>query len=1071
MDHSTKKKIENISFDLYSLFGLPRNCTIPEIRKKFYEESRKHHPDVNTTLGKSNQEYYKKLTFAYSILSSEIQRNYYNSLFKQHGTGSEFEKNGTNSEFKKNDTGSKFEERASLFEKKSMDLHVSLGLAFTGGHKIVEIHGIFKDNNGWLRFEKRKAQITVSKGTRHGDMLYFEGMGGFSPDGRTSIDLEITIHIKEEPGFVLKNDVLYIEKTFQLRFALVGGMAFVTMPDDTLESICVSEVITPGMELRIPFKGMPVRRFNETVRGDLVIKYKNMNNKLNEFLESLSESQKEKFFEAFKNENILQSIENIKRKKYNDGSASENTINVLDKSRLQETNNNSTSVIPETIFSENTQSSLESSTLGLVHEIQETQKLNVSKSKKDHRRISKSTSNFIAFESQCDDDEYVDDIVEPYISRLERSFENTINRVSTIHDVSNVTKDLFLDNLKKFFDAYEPSIIVRNDIVFGLLTERSKNGIWIMNDNQVNYFNPLGRFFTKKRGEGFEVRNRITTYWCKNCRKSTNPTWPYGNALVEVKIKNLSIISALGTHHENCKEISFKHMIANEVFKKSTLLVKNPVMASSTSFSMGETYLRAIGKIFNYGLGELKSFFGEYEKRGHTLRMASYRSAPKLEEGKFPSVCKSVASMEDNKGNLKFHILGEPGDELIVLGTKIGLEIYNKALIRMADGTFFVSPTGYGQLYVVLAVLEELKNNEKRIEYLPVAFGIMKNRTEKLYKQFWDTLIKEMEALGIEHKEPQYFITDKEKAMINVIDKIYPGKHVHCYFHQCQNIVRNLQKIGLIKYLIRLRTGRDNLENLRKFYSLFRKIVSLPMLPNHLIKDQFYRLQEQLHFDCRQWMTTIEFACLRKWTHYLKEEWFDVSENELKKISKFEKSIRNTNGSEAANKKINNHPYAKKHGTCINTLVLCQMIEEDVRLKYFNLQRFRNSETFAFRKRNPKTVEREQKILELQESFRNSGFSNVNTYLEEISNVLMPLKFKETFEEITTIMEIPRELVSGNDEDLEEGTRSLIEEAFSISTEVLLNDIGRGRDLRISTYSGRNIRLNRRYYNSDFVNQ
>uniref|UniRef100_A0A0N5B5R3 FLYWCH-type domain-containing protein n=1 Tax=Strongyloides papillosus TaxID=174720 RepID=A0A0N5B5R3_STREA len=226
----------------------------------------------------------------------------------------------------------------------------------------------------------------------------------------------------------------------------------------------------------------------------------------------------------------------------------------------------------------------------------------------------------------------------PQNDENQQSLMNTSER-------ANIEKEKFMEKLKTFCSGYDQSIAVNDKFIVGLYTERTKNGLWLLTENQPNYINPLGRMFTKKRGSGYNVLSKTTTYWCRNCRKSKKPNWPYGDCLVELKIKNKQIQSISGTHHERCCETSFKQIMAEEFLNHSIALAKNPVIMPNVSFILGEQRLLSFASYFKFELEELKTYFGEYHSRARTLRSASSRNVRKNKDGKISNKKKLYDSL------------------------------------------------------------------------------------------------------------------------------------------------------------------------------------------------------------------------------------------------------------------------------------------------------------------------------------------------------------------------------------------------------------------------------------------
>ena len=63
----------NVEIDYYAALGLKKNASMADVKKKFYQLAKKHHPDAVGNCPK-NEEKFKKITAAYEVLGSSDKR-------------------------------------------------------------------------------------------------------------------------------------------------------------------------------------------------------------------------------------------------------------------------------------------------------------------------------------------------------------------------------------------------------------------------------------------------------------------------------------------------------------------------------------------------------------------------------------------------------------------------------------------------------------------------------------------------------------------------------------------------------------------------------------------------------------------------------------------------------------------------------------------------------------------------------------------------------------------------------------------------------------------------------------
>uniref|UniRef100_A0A0K0FSW8 Reverse transcriptase n=1 Tax=Strongyloides venezuelensis TaxID=75913 RepID=A0A0K0FSW8_STRVS len=110
--------------------------------------------------------------------------------------------------------------------------------------------------------------------------------------------------------------------------------------------------------------------------------------------------------------------------------------------------------------------------------------------------------------------------------------------------------------------------------------------------------------------------------------------------------------------------------------------------------------------------------------------------------------------------------------------------IVDRATFEFSEELKFVDPIVDGRIVIV----NEEKRDGKRKKYIPVAFAIMKEKSKSLYELLFQIIKKRFKKLRIQDIPPVIFLIDKEKAVVVLIDKLYPG-HTGCVTSTCINLL------------------------------------------------------------------------------------------------------------------------------------------------------------------------------------------------------------------------------------------------------------------------------------------
>lgn len=101
--------------------------------------------------------------------------------------------------------------------------------------------------------------------------------------------------------------------------------------------------------------------------------------------------------------------------------------------------------------------------------------------------------------------------------------------------------------------------------------------------------------------------------------------------------------------------------------------------------------------------------------------------------------------------------------------------------IIICDGTFFVAPQGFSQVYTIMG---KFKNKN-----IPLIYCITKQKDEKNYEYIFNFIRNKINC------SKKYFLIDNEKAPFNVIRKFFPDSLITgCYFHLSQILWQKFNK-------------------------------------------------------------------------------------------------------------------------------------------------------------------------------------------------------------------------------------------------------------------------------------
>lgn len=148
------------------------------------------------------------------------------------------------------------------------------------------------------------------------------------------------------------------------------------------------------------------------------------------------------------------------------------------------------------------------------------------------------------------------------------------------------------------------------------------------------------------------------------------------------------------------------------------------------------------------------------------------------------------------------------------------LELMCKSEVLVMDGTFYVCPKLFAQLYTIHANLGS--------DFIaPVIYAFLPDRTESTYVRFLRLIVHNlMTKFGLTLM-PNRILIDFEKAMANAIKKVFVSTHLDgCNWHFGEAIIRKVKENLAVPYKI------DNM-----FKSFVLSFICLQHLPLNKVEE------------------------------------------------------------------------------------------------------------------------------------------------------------------------------------------------------------------------------------------
>ncbi len=267
--------------DYYEVLGVPKTASQKEIRAAFRKKAAKLHPDRNPD-DKSAEEKFKEVNEAYTVLSDEEKRKFYDQYGTEGGRppfnpgaggggvytnvnpedfanfsdffqglfgGGGFSTGGFGGGYsgRGGDPFADFrvQERQPRLQNAEATLAIDLLTAYRGGATTISVDG-------------RRIDVTIPKGTRDGAKLRLKGQ---APGGG---DLYLVVKLEPHPVFKLDGDQVRVTVSAPDYKAVLGGTVRVPTLDGDVE-MTLPKGSQTGRVLRLRGQGWPKR---DGTRGD-----------------------------------------------------------------------------------------------------------------------------------------------------------------------------------------------------------------------------------------------------------------------------------------------------------------------------------------------------------------------------------------------------------------------------------------------------------------------------------------------------------------------------------------------------------------------------------------------------------------------------------------------------------------------------------------------------------------------------------------------------------------------------------------------------------------------------------
>ena len=264
--------------DLYKILGVSEHASRDDIKKAYRELAKKHHPDRNPN-DKVNENRFKEISEAYSILSDPEKRAKYDRM-RKYGAfdgqgGAHYQTQGFNFE----DLGSMFGGGSGRGSGFSSIFDQFFG-GFSGQRQKTAVKGqdvtaemtvpfdvALKGGKQFFSYNNKRLSVSIPSGTEDGKKIRLRGQGQPGMGNGPAGDLILTVRVAPHPHFKRKGRDLYTTKSVNIVQAALGSKVRVLTYDKGAVNLKIPEGTQPGKRFKLKDLGPEING----KRGDLYI--------------------------------------------------------------------------------------------------------------------------------------------------------------------------------------------------------------------------------------------------------------------------------------------------------------------------------------------------------------------------------------------------------------------------------------------------------------------------------------------------------------------------------------------------------------------------------------------------------------------------------------------------------------------------------------------------------------------------------------------------------------------------------------------------------------------------------